>query len=209
MHRWGWVEREQDWGVGTRVKGDVKWKEIKSTHLPLQKVQMILHLCCKYRHLNFSYKGVPWFSFSFSARRGCNISSASMNSSDGISTAFSFSCCPHLGAHFSFILQTECSSVRTVFPLTSPPPPPPPLPPLPWRRSLSEQNFKMLLDASWTIREEMWRFEGEKGDRLYFISPLVKLMQTWAHAHVSFSFLPWAQEVSFRKEKVDKRPGAW
>ena len=104
------------------------------------------------------------------------------------SEPITFSCCTRLGPHFSFIHPRwwKRRSGRAVFPpslLYFPTSSSPPLP-APRRRSLSEQNFKMCLDARWNIREEIWRhWEKEEGDSLYFTPAL----HTHRHAHFFFA----------------------
>lgn len=73
---------------------------------------------------------------------------------------------------------------------------------LPQRRSLSEQNFQMCSDARRNIRTEIWRC-SQRRDTIYAPD---RHVHTWLHTHTS---LPWAPRISFKEEKVDKRPGVW
>ena len=78
------------------------------------------------------------------------------------SEPITFSCCTRLGPHFSFIHPGWWwwSSGRAAFPTLAALPSyfilSAALPPQ--RGSLSEQNFKMRLDAQWNIREEIQRY---------------------------------------------------
>lgn len=76
------------------------------------------------------------------------------------SEPITFSCCTRLGPHFSFI-HWRCRAVPLplfYFPTSSSP-----SLSLPKRRSVSEENFKMRLDARWNIRDSI-RMLGVEGD---------------------------------------------
>lgn len=125
------------------------------------------------------------------------------------------SCCTHLGTHFSFIyhlgwINEKCGPRRgaverlSYFILSSTSPAPAPAKITVWA------EYQNVLGCSMEYQRRGMKVLRAEGDSLYLTPP-----HRHAHVHVdthtqtSTLFLPWALRVSFRKEKVDKRVGAW